>query len=401
MHNLGTVFRFEVSRQLKKKSFWIVSLLFPIMFGVIAGIIYFSNQATNDASKDAAKQNFSIVVTDDSGLVSQELLKKADIKTVTKQQGIDDVKNGHIDAYFYYPKNLQKDGIEVYAKDVGLFDNGRYDTAATALLDSSVRPSVDKNVASVLGDKLKINATTYRDGQKYDGFAQMLAPAIFLILFYILITTFGNQMLTSTTEEKENRVIEMILTTIDARTLIIGKIFALIVLGFIQMFIVMIPVAIGYALLHDKLALGSIDFSNMPLDPLRLTVGFVVFATSFVMFTGLLVAVGSAAPTAKEAGSFFGVIMMLIFGPLYAAPLFISNPDSGIVQFLSYFPLTAPIPLLLRNAVGNLEVWQAGIAIAILLVTTGIILSLAVSMFRTGALEYSRRLSLRDIFRRA
>ena len=59
-------------------------------------------------------------------------------------------------------------------------------------------------------------------------------------------------------------------------------------------------------------------------------------------------------PTAKEASQWFGLVIMLIFGPFYGITAFVSFPDSPFVKFLSLFPFTAPIPLLLRNAVGNL-----------------------------------------------
>lgn len=400
MHNLATVFSFEVVRTLKKRTFWIASLLFPVMFGVIAGVMYFSNKATNSATEKSANEEFSIEITDDSKLLKPALLASVHAKSVTKAKGIADAKNGRIDAYFYYPQNLETQKIEVYGRDVGMFDNNRYETVAKTLLTQSVEGEVSKNVATILGGKTMLESKTYKNHKESNPFQQMIAPGIFLVLFYILIATFGNQMLTSTTEEKENRVIEMILTMVQARTLIIGKILALIVLGFLQMVIVLVPVAIGYVLLHDKLSLPSFDISHIPLDPERIGLGFVIFAVSFMMFTGLLVAVGSAAPSAKEAGSFFGVLMMLIFGPLYAAPLFVSSPNAGIVQVLSYFPLTAPIPLLLRNAVGNLEYWQAGIALAILIVAMILVLNLAVRTFRQGALEYSRRLSFKEIFAR-
>ncbi len=206
-------------------------------------------------------------------------------------------------------------------------------------------------------------------------------------------------MLTSTTEEKENRVIEMILTTIEARTLIIGKIISLIVLAFIQSLVIMIPSLIAYFALKDRLSLPSLDLSSIPIDPARVAIGAVVFVASFILFTGLLVTIGSASPTAKEAGGFLGIVMVGIFGPLYAAPLFVSSPDSPFVQALSYFPLTAPIPLLLRNAVGNLSLGEALIAVVILSISAGIIIKIAVNVFRYGALQYSRRLQLKEILR--
>jgi ABC-2 type transport system permease protein len=144
----------------------------------------------------------------------------------------------------------------------------------------------------------------------------------------------------------------------------------------------------------------SLDLSSLPVNGLRISIGAAVFTASFLLFTGLLVAIGSAVPTAKEAGGFFGIVMMLIFGPLYALPLFISNPDSPFVQVLSTFPFTAPIPLLLRNAVGNLTVHEALISITLLVVAAAIVMMIAVRVFKYGALEYSRKLSLREIFSR-
>jgi ABC-2 type transport system permease protein len=82
------------------------------------------------------------------------------------------------------------------------------------------------------------------------------------------------------------------------------------------------------------------------------------------------------------------------------ACLFISAPDSPFVRFLTLFPLTAPIPLLLRNAVGNLTTWEVLVAIPILIVSAIIVLAIAVRVFRYGALEYSRKVSLKEIFNR-
>lgn len=399
MHNLGTVFWFEVIRTLKKRSFWVASLLFPVAIGAVAGIIYFSNKATNEASSDNEKQKFSFAIKDDSGLVVQKYSAALGAKeSPTREQGIADVKDGKLEAFFYYPKQVTTEKIEIYGKDVGLFDNGRYESVAKYILTQSVAGTVAKNTAAALKGEVQSSVTTYRDGEPYNGFLEMIAPGVFLVLFYLMIATFGNQMLNATIEEKENRVIEMVLTTINAKALIVGKIFSLIVLGFMQIFVVMVPLIIGYLLLHDSFSLPNLDLSQLPLDPLRIIVGFAIFSLSFVMFTGLLVAIGAAAPTAKEAGSFFGVVMLFIFGPLYAVTLFVSLPESPIVQFLSYFPFTAPIPLMLRNAVGNLELWQAAISCAILAVTAFVVMLLAVRTFRYGALEYDRRLGLKEIF---
>jgi len=207
-------------------------------------------------------------------------------------------------------------------------------------------------------------------------------------------------MLTSTTEEKENRVIEMILTTIEARTLIIGKLLSLFVLSAIQIALILVPIVLAYLFARTQLSLPNIDLSSIPLNPARIAIGFGLFLSSFLFFTGVLTGIGAAVPTAKEAGGFLGVVMVAIFGPLYAVSLFVSTPDAPLVTVLSYFPLTAPIPLMLRNAVGNISYPAAILGIVILSIFAFIALSVAIRLFRYGALEYSRRLNLLDIFRR-
>lgn len=398
MHNLGTVIRFEVVRTLKKKTFWFMALGFPLMMGVIFGIIFMSNKSTDEAVKELEKQQFSMAVTDDSHLVNPALITALKAKTyASKDQGVEAVKSGAIDGYVYYPSDLSKQSIEVYGKDTGIFNNGRYEGVARSLLLNSVQTTVSPQVSAVINGSTKSTVTTYRDGVVYDSMKQMIFPAVFLVLFYLLIAFFGSQMLVSTTEEKENRVIEMILTAIEARTLIIGKIISLVLLAFFQGFIVVAPALLGYFLFREQLSLPAIDLSTIPVDWTRIGIGALIFVLSFLLFTGLLVLVGASMPTAKEANQFIGIVFMLIFGPLYAASLFISAPESPFVQFLTLFPLTAPIPLLLRNAVGNLHSWEILVAIPILIISALIVLALAVRVFRFGALEYSRKLSLREI----
>ena len=401
MHNLSTVIRFETIRALKKKSFWVMAMSFPLLMAAIFGIIYLSNQATNSASEDLSKQKFSMEITDHSNLIHPALLKNVEAKTVSsKQQGIQDVKTGKTDAYFYYPSDLSKASIEIYGKDIDIFQNSRYSATANTLLTTSVLPTVTPEVASVLQNKTKTTTTMYRDGAVYDSFKEMIFPGIFLVLFYLLISFFGNRMLTSTTEEKENRVIEMILTTVKARTLIIGKIISLVALAFLQGLLMVLPIIVGYLLFHNSLHLPAVDLSTIPVNGGRIAVSAGIFLASFTLFTGLLVLIGASVPTANEAGQFFSVIIMLLFGPLYAVTLFVSQPNNPLVIGLSLFPFTAPIPLLLRNAAGNLTGWEIAVALPIMAVTAIIILALAVYVFRYGALEYSRKLRFRDVFSR-
>ena len=395
MHNLGTVFKFETIRVLKKPTFWLMALGFPLMFAALYGIVFWSQITTMQAAKELEKQEFSLAVTDDSKLVRPELLMAAKTKTVeSKEAGINDVKNGKIDAYIYFPKDIGKQKVEVYGKDVGLFQNGKYGAVAQSLLSQSVASSVSQAQVAILQNKVQLSSTTYLDGKEHGGINEMIAPGLFLVIFFMLITFFGNQMLTSSTEEKENRTVEMLLTMVKTDTLITGKILSLMVLALIQMLVIILPVAAGYLAFGSKLQLPNMDLSLLVFDPVRIGLALVIFLASFMMFTGMLVTLGAMMPTAKEASQWFGLVIMLIFGPFYGITAFVSFPDSPFVKFLSLFPFTAPIPLLLRNAVGNLPAWEGLLGVALLIVAAVLVLWLAVRTFRYGAMSYDSKLSL-------
>ena len=401
LHNLGTVIRFEVARMLKKPSFWLMALGFPIMMGVIFGIVFMSNQATLDAAENLKDQKFSIIVLDDSGLIQPSVIEAVGAKTVeSREDGIDQVKTGKADAFFYYPKDLSKNKVEVFGKDVGVFENSRYTSVANLMLDQSVSTEVAADKRAVLQGSVALSSTVYRDGVEYDAIREMILPGIFMVLFYVLIGFFGGQMLNSTIEEKENRTIEMLLTTVEAKTLISGKILSLVALALIQGFVILLPILIMYFVVGPQLQLPNIDLAGLPVDAGKIAVGALVFGFSFILFTGLLVAVGSAMPTAKEASNWFGIVIMMIFGPLYGVTAFVSYPDSPFVQFLSLFPLTSPIPLMLRNAVGNLPVGEAVLGIVILGISSVLVMLVAVRIFQLGAMEYDSKLSLSALRRR-
>ena len=150
----------------------------------------------------------------------------------------------------------------------------------------------------------------------------------------------------------------------------------------------------GYLAFGSKLQLPNLDLSTLVFDPVRIGLAIIIFSASFTLFTGMLVTLGAMMPTAKEASQWFGIVIMLFIGPFYGITAFVSFPDYFFVKFLSLFPFTAPIPLLLRNAIGNLPIWEALLGTAILVATAVFVMWLSVRVFRYGAMSYDSKLSL-------
>jgi ABC-2 type transport system permease protein len=400
-HNFKTVYKFEVVRTLKKKSFWLMVLAFPVLIAAIFGLVYWAGTQSDVASENLAKEKFSIALTDESGTISSEMATQIGATTVDdKNAAITQVEAGKLDAYFYYPADLSKNRVEIYAQNVGIFENSKYQAVAQSLLQASALAQTDPAVIAVLSNQVNYEVQTYQEGKLYSPIMSMIAPAIFLVLFYLIICAFGGQMMNATVEEKENRVTEMILTTIKARTLIVGKILAFLTLILIQIVIIIGLVLVAYFMLRGHLNLPSFDLSQIPLDPARIAAGAAIFASAILLFAGILVAIGAAMPTAKEANQFLGLPMVLIFAPLYMAPMLITNTASAAISFVTFFPLTAPIPLMLRNAVGNLSAWETIVGVLIMAISAVVVFIVAARLFQTGAVEYSKKMSLKGLFRK-
>lgn len=404
MNNLWTVIQFEFIRTLKKKTFWLSLLAFPALITAVIGVMYISTQAAEDKSREQADERFEALVMDSSDLVSSDLLVAYGAATTDdKETGIESVKRQEVDAFIFYPSDVSAEPIEVYAQEAGLSENDKYTIIAEQLLKNSVAQTVSSpDVIAVIQGSIRSQLTTYEGSEEVPGFERVIAPGVFLLLFYALIVLLANQMLTSTTEEKENRVIEMILTTVSATTLIVGKIISLVLLGIVQILVITSPIVIAYIWGGETLTanLPAVDPSNLEIDWLRVGIGALIFALSFLLFTGLLVAIGAAVPTAKEANSFFGVVILAMLIPLYAIGLIISDPEQLTVQIFSYFPLTAPVTLMIRNAIGNISHGELSIGIAVLTISGIAALTIAINTFRYGTLEYTRKLSLKEIFAR-
>ena len=400
LHNLSNVISFEILRTVKKKRFWIGMLAMPLMIVVIFSLIVLSNANTAKTTKNQKNAHFSFEYVDSSGLIDANIVAKLKGTTaVNETVGISLVKSGKIDAFFVYPAHPSKAPIEVYGKDKGVFDNDKYSSVALMILQASIEKKIGSaELTAIDRGGIKSTTITYKDGKVAGGLNALIPSMLFLVIFYIIIILLGNQMLTSTLDEKANRVTEMILTTINPTNLVLGKVISLFALGVLQMVIFAMPSVIGYAFFRSDLHLPNIDFSHLVFDPQQMTLGALMLLGGFALFTGTLVALGAAMPTAKDAGPIFGGLITLIFVPFYVFSLIASAPKALIVQIFSYFPYSAPVTGMLRNGFGTLPLWQGIFVVAELWILAAIVLRLAVRLFRYGSIEYSRKLSIREIF---
>ncbi|WP_336250543.1 ABC transporter permease [Stomatohabitans albus] len=400
-----TVTQFEVTRTLKKKSFWILTILLPLMiagFGILGSL---GGKSASEAISIGKSEEFSFVYQDDSNIVVESIAQEYGGKPVDSiESSIPSVKDNTIDAAIHIPANPLKDQIVVIARERGLFSNSAYYTIVEDLLKDSATDHIDnKDYLSIINSQLGISLTTYKNGEIAGAFRDIIAPGVFLILFYFSIVLLGNQMVNATVEEKENRVTEMVLISMNPMHLLLGKVLGLLLLGIVQvvtLVTVVLLMAIGATLwfgggpnvantsADTVQALSQFSFGNIPIDPVRTTLAVGLFFAAFLMTSGLLTMSGSMVGNAKDAGQVFGFVVMGLMLPYAALLLIVNEPGSLVTTLLTWFPLTSPVTVMIRNAVDNMDPIQVGLALLMQLAIGGIFFRVGARLFGAGALAY-------------
>lgn len=400
-YNLSTVISFEFLRTIRKRQFWVLTLVMPLVIVAIGSLLIASNASAAQHDANPNTKHITFAYSDSSSLINPDIAQAVGgSRQNSESEGIAEVKKGTIDAYIVFPRNPANETTQIWAADRGLLNNGVYSALAQTILQDSIDHAVNNPLAvSILRGNVSTSVTTFTNGAVSPGFSAVLPGLFFLAAFFIVIMFLGNQMLNSTLEEKENRVTEMILTTINPTNLLIGKVVSIFAIGVIQIAVFALPLVIGYSFFRTQLDLGSVNLSNLVFEPEKMIIGALLLLGGFALFTGALVAIGAVMPTAKDAAPVFSVVIFSVVVPLYSIGFALTQPHAPLVQILAYFPFTAPITALMLNAFGTLPLWQAIIIIAELFILATIILRLAARLFRYGSIQYASKVKVWDVLR--
>lgn len=409
MAKLHTVVRHEYLTIVKQPSFWIAMIAIPVLIGVVIAISIIGNKASEDRINELAKDLKNVVIVDESGLVNEQIVASAGL---TMEPGSEanalreEVRLGQREAVVVFPKTLTQDRVyQIYLSGNDLTKMGGVSTLADNILKTSVfLPLKSPEIIALAQNGATSQITSYKDGEETAGFNEYVAPAIFVLLFYIIFAFSVSYMLTSVSEEKENRSMEMVLTYVKPRTLIVGKLLGVSLVTLTQIAFFALLAMIGFFILQQTnggvaLPMG-IEPSKIVFDFWPIFFGFAFLVVGFLMFAGYMTATAAAAPSSKEANNFSAVFFIGAFIPFYFIMLLVTNPDNPIVKFLTFFPLTSPVVALVRNTVGNMSLLESWLALIVMTFFMIVSIWIAVKAFRLGALEFGSTIKLSKLFKK-
>ena len=219
------------------------------------------------------------------------------------------------------------------------------------------------------------------------------AVMVMTLVLFFGISLFGAMVLTGVLEEKASRVVEVLLARIPARTLLAGKITGIGLLGLAQI------AATALAALAAVAAVPSIHLPAVRGAVLAWAV--VWFMLGYALYATVYGALGSLGSRAEDAQAVAGPVMVILPVAYFASFLMIAQPTSATARAISYFPLTAPMAMPGRIAMGGAAWWEPAIAAVLTLATTIGLVLLAGRIYANAILHGGPRLSLRDAWPRA
>lgn len=399
MRNLLLVAQREYIKIVRKPSFWVSTLLLPAFIGLVSFISGYTAEQAEKKIQEQVQNASAIEVFDESGYINPTLIATPFVLVTDYEQSLSQVKSGNIDALIYYPSAIAQDQeIIVHAKDTGLVTRGRFNDVARNLLQQSILLRIgDPHLIQLYNAQLAVNTKTYANGKEVIiDIEKFVVPAVILVLYFLLTMMSTSFLLLSVSEEKESRMIEILLSIMPSKHLVWGKIVGLVGVTVTQVLVLgTCSIAILWFTI-DKLPI-EIDWSAIVIDPISIILGIFYLFAGFLIMATIMVGVGAAMPTYREAQSFSSIFIIVSIFPIYFITLIIQEPMGTIARILSFFPFTAPLILLGRNTLQALPIWEGIVSAIALIVYVGIGFWVAFKLFDVGSLEYDNRLSLKRL----
>lgn len=399
MKKFWLVFKNEYLHHVLRKRFIFGVLSVPLFIGVSIGFGFLSTFLGTDRRP--------VGIIDHAGVLSAPLLMPE-----TKEG----IRNGTTFIFYDNSSEAQEalDSREIkgfYTIDAGYLDNGKVELTSIETLEGQVtadfsdllRLNLLKDQPSDLQERLYTGPQiTIRSlGDERSGgssnFMEIFLPLVAGILFLMAVNVSGGYLLQAVVDEKENRTIEILMTSISTDQFMAGKIAGNLSVGLTQLLIWLAATGVG-----------AFFFLRMQAEPSDLTVSSIFIGMllltslpAFVMIAALMAMIGATTTEAREAQQMAGLFSLPIFIPLWFIQPIIENPNSPLSIGFSLFPFTSPLTLPIRVAFSTVPAWQIGLSFGILIAAAIGSVWLASRAFRLGMLRYGKRLAFRELFQRA
>ena len=430
MNNLGIVINREYRERAAKKSFIVTTLLMPLLMlalCVAPGLI----MALGEQSEA------DVLVIDNSGRIAQNLSSDEETRFILTDITVDSaMRRDDINAVLVIPAQI----IDKKNATVDLYNNG----ASSMSLESKITDQINKTVEDIrlksynienldkILDEVKSDVklqTTRYDREEQESTSTELSFGLGIMLTFVLymfLLIYGQMVLTSIVEEKSNRVLELVVSSVKPAQMMLGKILGVALVAVTQIVIwaivmsalvaFVVPAVLPAEMMSDITAVNAGNL-NAVSDPdsigvikaaaaltnmgymMNIMVTLALFLIGgFLFYAAIYAAIGSAVDNIQDASQLTSVVVMPVILGLILAMQAANAPESSLAFWMSMIPLTSPMVMMARIPFG-IPGWEVALSLVILAVSTLAVIWAAGKIYRVGIFMYGKKPTVKELIR--
>lgn len=398
LNKIKLISSFEFKQLIKNKSYKITTAIFfaLALLAAFAPRLIQGNLFKSITEELNKTQKLGIIINDDSIDESElkSFLSNYEVHLYTDEEKLkDDVLNKELDRGAI----IDADSIQKFVLNSKLTDMG--DSLDGALNEYRYKKLIEaegldySKIKALEANQYQINEVILGKDSKQNYFIIY----ILLFLLYMIILTYGQITATSVAKEKNDRTMELLITSTKPKYLILSKVLATVFSAVLQVSAIFIGFAVGYLFNKEYWS----DIFSITSAPIQLVVTFILFMIAgFFLYLFIFATLGALVNKIEEVSQSISsatiLIVLAYFGAIFALT---TGSESSFVTFLSYFPLTSPFVMFIRAGMLNISIAEVALSFAILVISAYLIYKLACDIYRLGTLQYGNRMTLKQAFK--
>jgi ABC-2 type transport system permease protein len=391
--NVKRVFRWEFLKNLRSPLFVVTTLMIPLIMLLSVGISYYAGTRTTQAKLDVA-------VIDETGELFPYLESAFSSTSVTlslsepaqQERLAGQVEEGELSGYLIFtPENVQTGVIDYYVLSANDVNVGLLDRPVKTALTSYRLEKMGLTVEEIgLATAPMVLQPRSISGEGIS-IVGAIAPFVVSIILLIAVMTSGQVLMYGVLKEKRNRIVEILLSSVSAVDLLLGKILGLGLLGVLQIGIWMVVGLVAASRFIDLSQLGMTAGAILPM--LLFLIG------GYIMFAALFAAIGATMKSVEEGSQAQSTVVLIPMIPMFASSAIIMSPNALWVRICSHIPVFTPVMMLMRLSVTTVPAWEIATTFAALMLGLVFFVIFGARIFSRGLLQFDRTLSFREIER--
>lgn len=427
MQKIFLILQSEFWRRARSKAFVVATLLVPVFLIVVSVaptlLIYLGDQQS---------ERQTIAVVDETNVLLSALQEEAadgtDYEFVEAAAPTDSLRDrtlrGDLDAYLLLPRTLMEGSgkPEFFSSESGGISGP---IRLENLVERSVRNvrlaerNVPSEVREIMDADIDLVASTItEEGTESQNALSGFLGLMMALTVYMAVFVYGQYVMQGVIEEKSNRVVEVVVSSVKPFELLMGKVLGIGSLGLVQMIIWVTLAGAGLtfggtlvALFIDPADLGvAPDASSeaimdaagitIPTVPLDVVIWFILFFLGgYLLYASLFAAVGSAVEQQQDAQNLLYVVLVPLIVPIVTATYIMEVPNGLISKVLSYVPFFSPVLMPVRMTAANVPAWEVLLSFTLLALGFLFMIWVASRIYRVGIFMYGKAATLPEIVR--